>query len=184
MAKYVYPAVFTHEAEGGYSITFPDLPDCATSAETLEEGIEMAADALCLILYDMEEGGAVPPEPSDVRSIVCAENQLVTLIRCDTIEYRKFFDNRAVKKTLTIPAWLNTMAERQGVNYFYTHLKQESGDRAVSALFCCAQTFNCCGRRQGPHLPVTQCRRRDNPRADWGRGRAFHRPPYRSPPGP
>ena len=104
MAKYVYPAVFTHEAEGGYSITFPDLPDCATSAETLEEGIEMAADA-------------VPPEPSDVRSIVCAENQLVTLIRCDTIEYRKFFDNRAVKKTLTIPAWLNTMAERQGVNF-------------------------------------------------------------------
>ena len=117
MAKYVYPAVFTHEAEGGYSITFPDLPDCATSAETLEEGIEMAADALCLMLYDMEEGGAVPPEPSDVRSIVCAENQLVTLIRCDTIEYRKFFDNRAVKKTLTIPAWLNTMAERQGVNF-------------------------------------------------------------------
>ena len=54
MAKYVYPAVFTHEAEGGYSITFPDLPDCATSAETLEEGIEMAADALCLMLYDME----------------------------------------------------------------------------------------------------------------------------------
>ena len=53
----------------------------------------------------------------DVRSIVCAENQLVTLIRCDTIEYRKFFDNRAVKKTLTIPAWLNTMAERQGVNF-------------------------------------------------------------------
>ena len=117
MAKYVYPAVFTHEAEGGYSITFPDLPDCATSAETLEEGIEMAADALCLMLYDMEEGGAVPPEPSDVKSIVCAENQLVTLIRCDTIEYRKFFDNRAVKKTLTIPAWLNTMAERQGVNF-------------------------------------------------------------------
>ena len=51
MAKYVYPAVFTHEAEGGYSITFPDLPDCATSAETLEEGIEMAADALCLIRH-------------------------------------------------------------------------------------------------------------------------------------
>ena len=69
------------------------------------------------MLYDMEEGGAVPPEPSDVRSIVCAETQLVTLIRCDTIEYRKFFDNRAVKKTLTIPAWLNTMAERQGVNF-------------------------------------------------------------------
>ncbi len=67
MAKYVYPAVFTHEAEGGYSITFPDLPDCATSAETLEEGIEMAADALCLILYDMGGGRSRPPEPSDGR---------------------------------------------------------------------------------------------------------------------
>lgn len=59
MAKYVYPAVFTHEAEGGYSITFPDLPDCATSAETLEEGIEMAADALCLMLYDSRSAGAL-----------------------------------------------------------------------------------------------------------------------------
>ena len=46
MAKYVYPAVFTHEAEGGYSITFPDLPDCATSAETLEEGIEKSVRQL------------------------------------------------------------------------------------------------------------------------------------------
>ena len=144
MAKYVYPAVFTHEAEGGYSITFPDLPDCATSAETLEEGIEMAADALCLMLYDMEEGGAVLPEPSDVRSIVCAENQLVTLIRCDTIEYRKFFDNRAVKKTLTIP---EHYGGKTGGQFFHdpakctesgaaylTDDKQKSGDRAVSTL--------------------------------------------------
>ena len=51
MAKYVYPAVFTQEAEGGYSINFPDLPNCFTSAPTLEEGLEMAADVLCLTLY-------------------------------------------------------------------------------------------------------------------------------------
>lgn len=117
MAKYVYPAVFTHERRGAIPSPSRICRTAPPRAETLEEGIEMAADALCLMLYDMEEGGAVPPEPSDVRSIVCAENQLVTLIRCDTIEYRKFFDNRAVKKTLTIPAWLNTMAERQGVNF-------------------------------------------------------------------
>ena len=53
MAKYVYPAVFTQEAEGGYSINFPDLPNCFTSAPTLEEGLEMAADVLCLTLYGM-----------------------------------------------------------------------------------------------------------------------------------
>lgn len=117
MAKYVYPAVFTHEAEGGYSINFPDLKNCFTSAPTLEEGIEMAADVLCLTLYGMEEGGVTPPAPSDVRSIHTEENELTTLIRCDTVEYRKFFDNKAVKKTLTIPSWLNTMAEKQGVNF-------------------------------------------------------------------
>ena len=121
MAKYVYPAVFTHEAEGGYSITFPDLPDCATSAETLEEGIEMAADALCLMLYDMEEGGAVPPEPSDVRSIVCADGGKTG---------GQFFHDPA-KCTESGAAYL-------------TDDKQESGDRVVSALFCCAQTFNSC----------------------------------------
>lgn len=117
MAKYVYPAVFTHEAEGGYSINFPDIKNCFTSAPTLEEGIEMAADVLCLTLYGMEEDGVTPPAPSDVRNIHTEENELTTLIRCDTVEYRKFFDNKAVKKTLTIPSWLNTMAEKQGVNF-------------------------------------------------------------------
>ena len=115
MAKYVYPAVFTQEAEGGYSINFPDLP-----APTLEEGREMAADVLCLTLYGMEEDGITPPAPSDVRSIPAAKNELTTLVRCDTIEYRRFYDNKAVKKTLTIPSWLNTMAERQGVNFSLT----------------------------------------------------------------
>ena len=111
MAKYVYPAVFTQEAEGGYSINFPDLPNCFTSAPTLEEGLEMAADVLCLTLYGMEEDGITPP---------AAKNELTTLVRCDTIEYRRFYDNKAVKKTLTIPSWLNTMAERQGVNFSLT----------------------------------------------------------------
>lgn len=117
MAKYVYPAVFTREAEGGYSINFPDFESCYTSAQDLEEGMEMAADVLCLTLYEMEEQEITPPSPSDIRSIAVGPDDLATLVCCDTIEYRKFFDNKAVKKTLTIPAWLNTMAERAGVNF-------------------------------------------------------------------
>ena len=45
------------------------------------------------------------------------QGELVTLVMCDTIEYRRYYDNKAVKKTLTIPAWLNTMAERAGLNF-------------------------------------------------------------------
>ena len=117
MAKYVYPAVFTSEAEGGYSISFPDVPGCYTGADTLEEGIAMAEDALCLMLYDMEESGREISEPSRMKDISVSENELVTLIACDTLEYRKFFNNKAVKKTLSIPAWLNTMAEREEINF-------------------------------------------------------------------
>lgn len=62
MAKYVYPAVFTEE-DSGYSINFPDLPNCFTSGETLGEAIEMAGDILCLTLYEMEQAGTAIPAP-------------------------------------------------------------------------------------------------------------------------
>lgn len=117
--KYAYPAIFTKE-ENGYSIRFPDIECCYTSAPTPEDGIEMANDVLCLMLYDMEERGAAIPKPSSIKSIQVDENSFVTLVACDTLLYRKFYDAKAVKKTLTIPSWLNTMAERAGVNFSMT----------------------------------------------------------------
>lgn len=117
MPKYVYPAVFTPEDDGYYSIHFPDFESCYTSAETLEDGMAMANDVLCLTLYDLEENGGTIPVPSKIKDVKTVGDEFTSLISCDTIEYRKYFDNKAVKKTLTIPAWLNTMAERQGVNF-------------------------------------------------------------------
>ena len=127
MAKYVYPAIFTPEG-GGYSIHFPDFESCYTSAVTLTEGLEMANDVLCLTLYGLEEDSGKIPQASRVKDIQVTGDEFVSLVACDTIEYRKFYDNRAVKKTLTIPAWLNTLAERQGINFSMTlqaALKQE-----------------------------------------------------------
>lgn len=119
MAKYVYPAVFTEE-DCGYSINFPDLPNCFTSGETLSEAIQMAGDVLCLTLYEMEQNGTLIPPASSVRDIPAGEKEFVNFIPCDTVEYRKFFDNKAVKKTLTVPSWLNDMAERAGINFSAT----------------------------------------------------------------
>ena len=119
MAKYVYPAVFTEE-DSGYSINFPDLPNCFTSGETLGEAIEMAGDVLCLTLYEMEQAGTAIPAPSDLRDVPVGNKEFVNFIPCDTVEYRRFFDNRAVKKTLTVPSWLNDMAERAGLNFSAT----------------------------------------------------------------
>ena len=119
MAQYVYPAVFTEE-DCGYSINFPDIENCFTSAETLGEGIKMANDVLCLMLYEMEQAGEAIPEASSIHDISVGENEFVNFVSCDTVEYRKFFDNKAVKKTLSIPSWLNDMAERAGINFSST----------------------------------------------------------------
>lgn len=116
MPKYAYPAIFTRD-DGGYSVSFPDIEGCCTCGDTLPEAIEMAEDALSLMLYDREEDGEPIPPPSDLKAVQGGTEELVSLVCCDTTEYRKLFDDRAVKKTLTIPNWLNTLAERAGVNF-------------------------------------------------------------------
>ena len=118
MAKYVFPAIFTPE-EGGYTIVFPDVKNCFTEGDNLTEAMENANDILCMMLYDLERDGKELPVASSVANIqaTISGEDFVTLISCDTIEYRKFHDNRAVKKTLSIPSWLNEMAEKAGINF-------------------------------------------------------------------
>lgn len=127
MAKYAFPAVFTPE-EGGISVHFPDVEGCFTSGETIDEALYMAADALALMLYDREEEGLPIPTPSPIDAIIPSGSAFTSYIRCDTVEYRRLFHSKAVKKTLTLPAWLNTLAEREGINFsaiLQTALKEQ-----------------------------------------------------------
>lgn len=117
MSKYVYPAIFTKEDNGMYSVQFPDIAGCYTDGESLADALEMAQDALCLMMYSREEEGKNVPVSSDIKTIAVNANEFVSLVSCDTLEYRKKYNNSAVKKTLTIPAWLNTIAENEGVNF-------------------------------------------------------------------
>ena len=119
MAKYVYPSIFTPEESGGYSIRFPDIQNCFTDADDLTEAMANAEDVLCMMLYDLERKGAEIPAASTIENLhlQLAGNEFVNLIACDTLEYRKFHDSRAVKKTLSIPSWLNEMAEAAGINF-------------------------------------------------------------------
>ena len=119
MAKYVYPAIFTPEESGGYSIRFPDIKNCFTDGNDLSDAMQQAADVVCLMLYDLEQAGASIPEASSIQALQSGlePGEFVTLVACDTVEYRKFYDNKAVKKTLSIPSWLNDMAERAGINF-------------------------------------------------------------------
>jgi predicted RNase H-like HicB family nuclease len=117
MNKYSYPAVFTVEEDGRYSVNFPDLESCYTCGDSLADGIMMAEDILAYTLYDYERNGKEIPTPSDSQEIELKEGEFINYIACDTLTYRKRFENKAVKKTLTIPSWLNEEAVMLGINF-------------------------------------------------------------------
>lgn len=116
MTKYIYPAIFTKEDEG-YSVVFPDLESCYTQGDTLEDAMEMAEDVLSLVLYEYEKKQRIIPLPTPIKEIETSEREIVSLVMGDTMEYRKRYNNKAVKKTLTIPEWLNEEASALGVNF-------------------------------------------------------------------
>ena len=114
--SYIYPAIFEYEKEG-ISISFPDLPGCYTCASTDEEAFFMAKEAMGLHLKGMEADNDVIPEPTPLREIKVGNNQRAVLIQIDMQVVRKAIDNVSVKKTLTIPQWLNAIAVRENVNF-------------------------------------------------------------------
>ena len=117
MAKCVFPAVFTREEKGMYSVNFPDLEGCYTCGENLPEALYMAEDVLAFTLYDYEKNGMDIPAPSKRDSFSLSDDQFVNMVYCDTLVYRKRNNNKAVKKTLSIPEWLNEAATAADLNF-------------------------------------------------------------------
>ena len=117
LKKMFYPAIFTPEDDGGFSVSFPDIEGCFTQGETIEEAYEMAFDALGLALSFLEDEKRVIPLPSAPNKISLNENEFVVIIEFNMLEYQKKHNSKAVKKTLTIPQWLNEEATAIGVNF-------------------------------------------------------------------
>lgn len=116
--NYIYPAIFYPEDDGRYSVIFPDLNDLATFGDTLADAFAMAQDACGQYLFTSLRDGEALPSPSPVGSIEKDEdNAFINLIGVNLDEYARLYDDKAVKKTLSIPAWLNTACENSGINY-------------------------------------------------------------------
>ena len=113
---YVFPAFFYYD-DDGVSVEFPDLPGCLPCAATAEEAFRNAKEALGLHLYGMEQDGDIIPCPSPVKDLHPEEGGVVAMIDVFMPSVRDRVNNRAVKKTLTIPAWLNREAEIAGANF-------------------------------------------------------------------
>lgn len=124
----MYPACFYKE-DDGYSVIFPDLNYLATQGDSFEDAMEMAVECLASYLYIAQRDGEDVPAPSSLVNIdpVAVAKELdpdlpvgeaiVNLVSVDVVEYAKKHFEKSVKKTLSIPAWLNEAAVAQGVNF-------------------------------------------------------------------
>ena len=107
--KYVYPAIL-YPDESKVGVTVPDLPGCHTYGDSKAEALLMAKDAVEMWLWDAENKQEAIPAASS--SLPVAPGGTFTLIAADTDEYRRANDTRAIKKTLSVPSWLNYQAEK------------------------------------------------------------------------
>lgn len=110
MAEYIYPAVFQQNEDGSFTITYPDLPGCISEGKSLGNAMYMAQAALTQwIEYLIDKKQAIPPA-SHPQSVAVAQGEFVSLIRTDVK------DGRAVKRTVSIPRWMDDKASESGLS--------------------------------------------------------------------
>ncbi len=109
---FVYPAVF-HQEDDAYWVEFPDLEGCHTYGSSIPETMESAQEALSAYLITLLEQGRELAAPSDI-AVLHPEDGFASLVSCNVDQYK---ETKAVKKTLTIPSWLNDRAVAKGLNF-------------------------------------------------------------------
>ena len=113
---YVLPAIFTPNPRGGYIVKVPSVPGCVSAGATLEKAMQMIKDALCGCLCVLEDNGSSPPVSVLPNDLQLGADEFIALIEADTAKYRSEHDNRAVRRNVSLPAWLNAKAEQANVN--------------------------------------------------------------------
>ena len=109
----VYPAIFTFDGKY-YNVDFIDLRGCSTYGNSIQNAYYMAQDAMGLFLDELVN---FPNPTLDISNIQLEKNQFITFVSIDMDEYRKKHNNKSIKKTLTIPVWLNTISEKNNINF-------------------------------------------------------------------
>lgn len=117
--KLIYPACFypDEERKGAYAVVVPDLPGCVSGGDTLADAILMATDAASGWVLDELEDGKPAPDASPMESVTPDSGGFVNMLVLDMDTYAQKYGKKAVRKNLTIPAWLNTFAEINHINF-------------------------------------------------------------------
>lgn len=117
MDKLFYPAIFHRAEEGGFWISFPDFPECFSQGEDMAQAYEMAVDALGLCIGDIEKCKGKLPLPTVPTEVVVDADSVLVVVEFDKAAYDRKHNSRAIKKTLSIPEWLNEEAVAVGINF-------------------------------------------------------------------
>lgn len=117
MSHYFYPAIFHSDENGGYWISFPDFPECMTQGENLEDAYRMASEAIGLCIDERLRNKEQLPKASVPTDYLVDQGDFSCLIEFDLMQYRRTHNTKAVKKTLSIPEWLNEAAMAQNINF-------------------------------------------------------------------
>ena len=112
---YAYTAIIS-ESNGIFYAKVPDIDGCITTAKSLPEVIALITDALNLCLVGLEDEGIQPSAPTPQSDILHNSSDILTIIQADTIQYRSRTDTKAVRKNVSLPAWMARLADKRGIN--------------------------------------------------------------------
>ena len=115
--KYLYPACFYPEENGQFSVIFPDLGGIATYGNDLEDAVDMATDLLYSWVLECKKDNEQLPTPTGIKDVELEDDEAFANLIVADIEAYTSKNNKSVKKTLTIPAWLNDIAEKEGIDF-------------------------------------------------------------------
>lgn len=114
--RYTFPAVFSYKEGEEISVFFPDL-DVATSGIDDDDALTSARELLGCVLFGMEEDGERIPEATSLKNVPLEANERAVLVDVYMPSIRMAQVNRAVSRTVTLPAWLNAAALEHNINF-------------------------------------------------------------------
>ncbi|MDR1093440.1 MAG: type II toxin-antitoxin system HicB family antitoxin [Clostridiales bacterium] len=127
----IYPAIFTEDDAGGYTVAFPDVDGCITEGENMEHAVKMAVEALDGVIASMVDRNIPIPAASDIKAVKAGSEKEHIAVICSNADRRiAKTKTRAIKKTLTIPEWLGEIADQKHINYssvLQSALKEQLG---------------------------------------------------------
>lgn len=113
----IFPAIVTKLADDDFNVRFPDFEEINTFGSTFEDAFICAEDALSFCVYEKTTDKEAMPSPTKINSLLLEHDQQIIVLKINLVEILKKYNTSSVKKTLTIPSWLNNLAENNGINF-------------------------------------------------------------------